>query len=195
MLCHAVSKEIAILLRCLAPEILCTRKRPNAIFLRVEASSDSSLQLKAAVTDVSPLYLSHALAVNQVPKAFFRDVDSSVLFLFQDFRNSYTVYRYHLFDCIYMSWLIIEIPFSNCTDHTGQWGRRKESTGLRLKWLPATPTGSRIPWLNCEQSCLKGHQPKWNGSSKWRIVKRWTVLAAITGQLILYQSSSEVETK
>ena len=70
MLCHLVSKEIAILLRCLAPEILCTRKRPNAIFLRVEASSDSSLQLKAAVTDVSPLYLSHALAVNQVPKAF-----------------------------------------------------------------------------------------------------------------------------
>lgn len=128
-------------------------------------------------------------------EGFFRDVDSSVLFLFQDFRNSYTVYRYHLFDCIYMSWWIIEIPFSSCTDHTGQWGRRKESTGLRLKWLPATPIGSRIPWLNCEQSCLKGHQPKWNGSSKWRIVKRWTVLAATTGQLILYQSSSEVETK
>lgn len=106
-------------------------------------------------------------------------MDSSVLFLFQDFRNSYTVYRYHLFDCIYMSWWIIEMPFSSCTDHTGQWGRRKESTGLRLKWLPTTPIGSRIPWLNCEQSCLKGHQPKWNGSSKWRIVKRWTVLAAL----------------
>ena len=36
-------------------------------------------------------------------------------------------------------------------------------------------TGSGIPWFNGEMvSWLKGPQPKWNGSSKWRIVKRWT---------------------